>query len=156
MLPSFEEVAYMALKLGLLGSNISRSRMPRLQKHLGKLQGIAIDYVLLDDPGLSVLSPRDQIQKARAEGFHGLNVTHPYKQQIHPLVSSAYMKGHERIGSYNTLLLGKDGLQWLQEGISKDQGKRGTRASTALWCRWRRQGCCHRPCRPWLQINAGV
>lgn len=110
MLPSFEEVAYMALKLGLLGSNISRSRMPRLQKHLGKLQGIDIDYVLLDDPRFSALSPRDQIQKARAEGFHGLNVTHPYKQQIYPLVDSVHLTGHELIGSYNTLLLEKDGI----------------------------------------------
>ena len=100
----------MALKLGLLGSNISRSRMPRLQQHLGKLLGLDIDYILLDDPGFSVLSAQEQIQKARALGFHGLNVTHPYKQQIYPLVSSALMKGHELIGSYNTLLLDKDGI----------------------------------------------
>lgn len=92
------------LKLGLLGSGISHSKMPRLQHYLGQLTGTEIDYVLIDGLRQHSFDPAEKIRNAISSGFGGLNVTHPYKQQIYQLVTSPYIKGHELIGSYNTLL----------------------------------------------------
>ena len=101
----------MTLKLGLLGANIARSRMPRLQQYLANLADVAMDYVLLDTHELPPLSPREHIRLARDKGFVGLNITHPFKQDIYPLVKSPCIQGHEQIGSYNTLLLDKEDIR---------------------------------------------
>ena len=92
----------MPLKLGLLGSGISHSRMPLLQKHLGKISGLDIDYQLLDEPDHQ-LDPVKKIRQIQQQGFQGINVTHPFKQKIVEVVARSYIAGHEAIGSYNTL-----------------------------------------------------
>jgi len=92
----------MPLKLGLLGSGISHSRMPLLQKHLGEISGLDIDYQLLDEPDHQ-LDPVKKIRQIQQQGFQGINVTHPFKQKIVEVVARSYIAGHEAIGSYNTL-----------------------------------------------------
>lgn len=93
----------MMLKLGLMGSGIARSRMPRLQQHLGSLAKVAVSYSLIDGEGQSGFDPMDQVKQLVADGFHGINVTHPYKQRVYNLVDRPVVSGHEAIGSYNTL-----------------------------------------------------
>lgn len=92
----------MPLKLGLLGSGISHSRMPLLQKHLGQISGLDIDYQLLDEPDQQ-LDPIKKIQQIQQQDFQGINVTHPFKQKIVQVVTRSCIAGHEVIGSYNTL-----------------------------------------------------
>jgi len=86
-----------------MGSGISQSRMPRLQHYLGSLAGLEIDYGLIDGEGIAGFDPCERVGQTRTGGFHGLNITHPYKQRIHPLIDRPAINGHERIGSYNTL-----------------------------------------------------
>jgi len=93
-----------SLHLGLLGAGIARSRMPRLQHYLGQLVNTQIEYVLIDGLNQPAFDAKACVLQAIADGFQGLNVTHPYKQQIYSLVSSPCIPAHERIGSYNTLL----------------------------------------------------
>ena len=91
------------MKLGLLGAGISRSSMPRLQHFLGNQVNVNVDYGLIDGKDFSGFDPCEEVRRARVKGYVGLNVTHPYKQSIHKLVTRPVIDGHERIGSYNTL-----------------------------------------------------
>jgi shikimate dehydrogenase len=100
----------MRLKLGLLGSGIQKSRMPRLQMHLAETSGIALSYTLLDEADSADFDAGDKVIQLISEGFQGINVTHPFKQRVHKLVSSALIPGHEKIGSYNTLKFSGSGI----------------------------------------------
>ncbi|TXS90240.1 shikimate dehydrogenase [Parahaliea maris] len=91
------------MRLALLGAGISRSSMPRLQHHLGSLVGVEIDYGLIDGENYGEADPCALVRQSIEQGYHGLNVTHPYKQKVHNLVREPAIAGHDRIGSYNTL-----------------------------------------------------
>jgi len=91
------------MKMGLVGSGIAKSRMPRLQKYLASLCGIDIDYILIDGAGKEGFDPVAEVQKRVREGFAGVNVTHPYKQRVWDIVHQPLVKAQAAIGSYNTL-----------------------------------------------------
>ena len=69
------------LKLGLIGDNIARSQSPRLHREAGRLCGLHVSYERLipRDVGLDFFTVFD---KCASEGFHGINVTYPYKEQV--------------------------------------------------------------------------
>lgn len=94
----------MAKLMGLMGAGISRSRMPRLQQYLGSLTGVDIEYRLIDGDTEANFDPVLKAIELQANGFTGLNVTHPYKQRVCQMVSGALVDDHQRIGSYNTLV----------------------------------------------------
>jgi shikimate dehydrogenase len=93
----------MSLTLGLLGSGISHSRMPLLQKYLAERSGVELSYQLLDKAEEELSDPINTIQQLRQQGFDGINVTHPFKQKIFSCAQRSVIAGHEAIGSYNTL-----------------------------------------------------
>jgi len=68
------------VRLGLIGDNIAASHAPRLHVLAGALHGIEVRYDLLvpDDLGLGF----DALFERCADGgYHGINVTHPYKER---------------------------------------------------------------------------
>ena len=70
------------VRAGLIGSGIGLSRTPALHIEEGRQHGIVYRYDLID---LDVLGAGPEaigslIAKAEAEGFAGLNITHPCKQ----------------------------------------------------------------------------
>ena len=76
------------LQVGLIGSGISASRTPAMHMREGTEAGLDYDYVLMDVDGEldgAEALPRllDQAQQA---GFRGLNITHPCKQTVIPLL----------------------------------------------------------------------
>ena len=92
------------MMMGLMGAGISRSRMPRLQTHLAEQVGISVEYRLIDGELSEVFDPVATVLRLQDDGLRGINVTHPYKQVVYPLVHQPAIEGHECIGSYNTLL----------------------------------------------------
>ncbi|MGX0901662.1 shikimate dehydrogenase [Roseovarius sp. MBR-79] len=96
-----------AIKLGLIGDNITRSKSPRLHRTAGQLTGHDVTY--------DRLIPRDMhltfdevFEQARSGGFRGINVTYPYKELVtakvtvtDPLVRA--------IGAVNTVVFDADG-----------------------------------------------
>ena len=66
------------LKLGLLGNNIEKSQSKKLHELIGSLYGINATYELMDlsDKKTTI---NDELLRCQAEGFDGVNVTHPYK-----------------------------------------------------------------------------
>lgn len=89
-------------RLGLIGDNIADSRSPRLHELAGRLLGRPTIYERLVPKALG-LDFDAVFDKARAEGYRGLNVTYPYKERVtarvtvdEPLVA--------RLGACNTVV----------------------------------------------------
>ena len=92
-----------AIKLGLLGNGIGRSRAKSLHELIGELHGLDVRYHPMDlaaKPGVNI---RDELLRCRDEGFRGVNVTHPYKRDAFRCVS--LLPGFpEGLTSVNTVL----------------------------------------------------
>jgi len=87
-----------------VGKAIGQSRMPRLQRYLAQLHGFDLEYLLHDFEHIAAAQPMHYILRLQDEGCDGLNVTHPFKQAVVPLVSRAVVPDHAAVGAYNTLV----------------------------------------------------
>ena len=67
--------------LGLIGDNIAASRAPELHRLAGRLCGIDVHYELLVPRDLR-LDFDAVFDRARADGYRGLNITYPYKERV--------------------------------------------------------------------------
>ena len=68
------------VRLGLIGDNIAASQAPRLHALAGTLRGIAVRYDLLV-PAEIGLGFDALFDRCAEDGYHGINVTHPYKER---------------------------------------------------------------------------
>lgn len=92
--------------IGLIGTGIQASRSPALHEAEGKAQGITYLYKLidLDVLGLGPNALPDLIAAAERMGFDGLNITHPCKQVVLPLLHELSSDA-AALGAVNTVLL---------------------------------------------------
>lgn len=95
-----------AIKLGLIGDNIRASQSPKLHRLAGALSNRSVTYDLL--------IPKEQgfefdalFQRCIADGYHGLNITYPYKERVTAkvIIEDQAVKS---LGAVNTVLLGDD------------------------------------------------
>lgn len=96
--------------IGLVGRGIQSSRTPRMHELEGARLGLLYKYVLVDfdqfglpDPALGTI-----LRSARARGFAGLNVTHPFKQAVIAHLDALTPEA-EAIGAVNTIVFGGSG-----------------------------------------------
>ncbi|GAN80565.1 shikimate dehydrogenase [Acidocella aminolytica] len=95
--------------LGLIGEGIGPSRTPRMQMAEGKAQGLNIRYDLFDLSALNlnVSDLPKLLTDIEAAGYAGVNVTHPCKQAVIPLLNELSADA-QALGAVNTVLL-RDG-----------------------------------------------
>ncbi|KFI29967.1 shikimate dehydrogenase [Haematobacter massiliensis] len=98
------------IRVGLIGAGIGRSRTPLLHMAEAAAQGFRLRYDLLDietqtgdKPSLERL-----IAEAEAQGFAGLNITHPFKQAVLPLLNEL-SEDAAALGAVNTVVFGERG-----------------------------------------------
>ena len=93
--------------VGLIGSGIQLSRSPAMHEAQGHEAGIDYSYHLLDVAQMGLKPPPlgELVRRAEDEGYSGLNITHPYKQEILGHLS-VLSENAEAIGSVNTVVLG--------------------------------------------------
>ena len=74
--------------VGLIGTGIQASRTPAMHEREGAAQGVAYVYKIidLDTLGLTAAALPELLNAARRFGFAGLNITHPCKQAVIPLL----------------------------------------------------------------------
>ncbi len=92
------------LRAGLVGRHIGPSRFPAALGLLARSAGIGLDFALIDTAADPSQDFETALARARAEGWRGLSVTHPYKMR-----AAAEASGDgpaARIGAANLLLLG--------------------------------------------------
>lgn len=95
-----------AFLVGLIGSGIQASRSPALHEAEGAAQGFRYLYRLfdLDVLGGGVDSLPRLLELAEALGFAGLNITHPCKQAVLPLLHEVSADARA-LGAVNTVVL---------------------------------------------------
>lgn len=95
--------------VGLIGRGIAGSRSPRMHEREGERLGTVCSYALLDFDRLSVSDEQLGLVlgAAEANGFAGLNVTHPFKQTVIGHLSDVAPEA-AAIGAVNTVVF-RDG-----------------------------------------------
>jgi shikimate dehydrogenase len=95
--------------LGLVGAGISASLTPAMQEREGQESGVSLTYRLIDLDllGLDASDLPDVLSWACRLGFDGLNITHPFKQAVVPLLDEL-SEDAEDLGAVNTVLF-RDG-----------------------------------------------
>jgi quinate/shikimate dehydrogenase (NAD+) len=96
--------------VGLVGKGIQLSRSPAMHEAEGRRLGIDYVYRLLDTEQMGPNPPplSEIVNAAAQQGYSGLNVTHPYKQEI--LQHLDRLSDNARaVGSVNTVVLKNGG-----------------------------------------------
>ena len=98
-----------ALLAGLIGTGIGASLTPALHEREGAEQGLRAVYRRLDlgALGLGVEALPELLTAAERLGFAGLNITHPCKQAVIPLLDELSPDA-QALGAVNTVVL-RDG-----------------------------------------------
>ncbi len=95
------------LLVGLIGRGIQLSRTPAMHEREAARFGLGYAYMLVDFDALGL--PDDAlpgiISAGAALGFQGFNVTHPFKQQVIPLLDRIAPEA-AAIGAVNTVVYG--------------------------------------------------
>jgi shikimate dehydrogenase len=96
--------------VGLIGEGIQESLSPALHEEEAKNHGLTLRYRLIDlaENGCGVADLPRLIDSAEAAGFDGLNITHPCKQAVLPLLTEL-SEDARAIGAVNTVVFRKGG-----------------------------------------------
>jgi shikimate dehydrogenase len=93
------------LLLGLIGDGIQQSLSPAMHEEEGAQHGLNLHYHLIDlayDPAGAANLP-ELIEAVRKMGFAGVNITHPCKQAVIPLLDDLSPDARA-IGAVNTVV----------------------------------------------------
>lgn len=95
-----------AVLVGLIGAGIGASRTPPMHEKEGAEQGLRYLYKLIDLQALNLGAEAlpDLLLAAERMGFAGLNVTHPCKQAVIPLLDQL-SDDARALGAVNTVVL---------------------------------------------------
>ena len=94
------------IRIGLIGAGIQSSRSPRLHEEEARAAGLSCVYELidLDQLGVGVEALPRLLETAEAEAFVGLNITHPCKQAVIPLLDELAPDA-AAVGAVNTVVI---------------------------------------------------
>ncbi|WP_108661969.1 shikimate dehydrogenase [Acuticoccus kandeliae] len=98
------------LRVGLVGRGIQLSRTPRMHEAEAAALGFACRYDLLDTDAGTRGTLAEIVARAEADGFAGLNVTYPYKQEAIALLDEL-SDAARRVGAVNTIVF-RDGRRF--------------------------------------------
>ncbi|MBM2614141.1 shikimate dehydrogenase [Actinoplanes sp. LDG1-06] len=93
------------MRCGLIGAGIGASLSPVLHEAEGRSQGLDLRYELFDTGDADAM--KTLLDDAESAGFAGLNITHPFKQQVIALLDDLSPRA-EAIGAVNTVVF-RDG-----------------------------------------------
>ncbi|MGH6806528.1 MAG: shikimate dehydrogenase [Ensifer adhaerens] len=94
------------LKAGLIGAGIQASLTPTMHMREGAAQGLAYEYELIDlaQRGATPDDLPQLLSEAERRGLCGLNITHPCKQLVIPLLDELSDEARD-LGAVNTVVL---------------------------------------------------
>ncbi|MCO8269305.1 shikimate dehydrogenase [Actinoplanes sp. TRM 88003] len=89
------------MRCGLIGAGIGTSLSPALHEAEGRGHGLDLTYDLFDTGDPAALG--NLLARAESEGYSGVNITHPFKQQVTGLVDELSPQALA-IGAVNTVV----------------------------------------------------
>src|SRR5215470_19403954 len=94
-----------SVQAGLIGAGIQASRSPHLHECEAREAGIVCSYQLIDlaQLGVGVEALPQLLDAAQQQGFAGVNITHPCKQAVIPLLDELSADA-AAIGAVNTVV----------------------------------------------------
>jgi shikimate dehydrogenase len=92
----------------VIGNPISHSKSPLIHTEFAKQTGQDMDYIAREIPLDDLAGGLKQLQ---AEGFKGINITVPFKEQVWQQVSDKSAHA-DRAGAVNTLIFNNDGTMY--------------------------------------------
>jgi shikimate dehydrogenase len=94
-----------SVRIGLVGRGIGASRSPIMHQREGARLGMHYRYSLIDFDELNLENTAlgDIVATAEHSGFAGLNITHPFKQNVLPLLTDLSPEA-AAIGAVNTIV----------------------------------------------------
>jgi shikimate dehydrogenase len=94
------------LLVGLIGEGIAQSLSPSLHEEEARCHGLKLHYQLIDlaKPDVESAGLPFLLKAAAAAGFRGLNITHPCKQAVIPLLD-ALSADAQALGAVNTVVI---------------------------------------------------
>lgn len=92
-------------RFAVIGHPIAHSKSPHIHSAFARLSGIGLSYEAIEAP---VDDFKGTIDKLRAEGWKGCNVTVPFKEQAWQMADERGVLA-ERAGAVNTLVFNDDG-----------------------------------------------
>ncbi|MFL5172901.1 MAG: shikimate dehydrogenase [Microvirga sp.] len=103
--PAAVAAAGRSVLAGLIGSGIQASRSPSLHEREGAEQGLRYIYKIIDIAALGLAPDAlpELLTAARRFGFAGLNITHPCKQTVIPLLDTLSPDARA-LGAVNTVV----------------------------------------------------
>ena len=103
---SIADVNAAKLLVGLIGEGIAQSLSPSLHEEEAKCHGLKLHYQLIDlaGPQAGRAGLPFLLNAAAAIGFRGLNITHPCKQAVIPLLDGLSPDA-QAIGAVNTVVV---------------------------------------------------
>lgn len=103
-------VTAQTLRMGLVGRSITLSRTPAMHEAEAARQGLSCRYGLIDTDGQARTQLSTILDRAEADGFAGLNITFPHKQDVIPLLDEV-SDAVRRVGAVNTVVF-RDGRRF--------------------------------------------
>ena len=96
----------LSFALGLVGAGIGASLTPAMQEREGRAAGLSLTYRIIDAEveGFGVDDLGEVLGWARRLGMDGLNITHPFKQAVIPLLDEVSQDAAD-LGAVNTVVL---------------------------------------------------
>ncbi len=94
------------LKTGLVGRHISRTRFPAALKILCEHHGMTLEFELIDTAATPDFDLEAQLTQARAAGWGGIAVTHPFKARAAAWAGMAMAPEVAHLGAANTIVFG--------------------------------------------------
>ncbi|NCO22478.1 MAG: shikimate dehydrogenase [Rhodobacterales bacterium] len=92
------------LRAGLIGEHISRTRLPSALQIMCDHAGWALDFTLFDTAHIAGFDFDDTVNLARADGWSGMTITHPFKTDARRYAANAMVAQVAHLGACNTLV----------------------------------------------------
>ncbi|MGR3501344.1 shikimate dehydrogenase family protein [Pseudaestuariivita sp.] len=92
------------LRGGLIGAHISRTRLPAALEIMCAEAGWSFDWTLIDTAEAPGFDFTTTVDKARAEGWTGVTVTHPWKTHARTMAGDGMVAEVAHLGAANTLV----------------------------------------------------
>jgi shikimate dehydrogenase len=99
-----------AFQMGLIGRGIQLSRTPAMHMAEAQMQGLTCRYDLIDTDVDGDIPLAARLDRAENDGFAGLNITYPYKQEVMALLDEVSASS-QRVGAVNTVVF-RDGRRF--------------------------------------------